>query len=222
MHSRTYENISSQLRDIFSIALDDLAYLVSPKRIIYCEGRDHPGTNGTERGLDAKVYNTIFSETYPDTAFISSGGNTELDQRSALAITILGKVLPTLEVWVLKDRDMASGKPTSENDRQLYLQNNAENHRILKRWEIENYLYDKEILKKYCASNGTVFDEEAYDALVENINDQNLKDETGKIKNICGIKSSINPERFKLSLSEHISQGMSVFEELEREIFLRK
>ena len=47
-------------REIFSIALDDLAELVSPKTIVYCEGRDSPGVLGAERGLDAKVYNNIF------------------------------------------------------------------------------------------------------------------------------------------------------------------
>jgi hypothetical protein len=36
-------------REIFATALDDLAGLVSPKRIIYCEGRDQPGKGGRER-----------------------------------------------------------------------------------------------------------------------------------------------------------------------------
>ncbi|WP_210207470.1 AAA family ATPase [Microvirga aerophila] len=209
-------------RDIFSIALDDLAHLVSPKRIIYCEGRDSPGRGGAERGLDAKVYNTIFAEAYPDTLFISSGGNTELDQRSAVAIAILGKVFSNLEIWVLKDRDMASGKPTSEKDRILYLQNNEDNHRVLRRWEIENYLYDKEVLQKYCTHNALVFNESAYDAFVQDIDNQNLKDETAKIKNFCGITSGINPEKFKLSLSDFVSPDMKVYQDLAASIFLRQ
>lgn len=209
-------------RDIFAIALDDLAHLVSPKRIIYCEGRDSPGKGGVERGLDAKVYNTIFAEGYPDTLFISSGGNTELDQRSAIAIAILGKVFPDLEIWVLKDRDMASGKVTSESDRLLYLKNNDGNHRVLRRWEIENYLYDKEVLQKYCTHNKLVFDESAYDALVQDIDNQNLKDETAKIKNICGIIGSINPEKFKQSLSEYVLPDMKVYQDLVASIFKRQ
>ena len=75
---------------------------------------------------------------------------------------------------VVKDRDMASGKNTNENDRQVYLQTNELNHRVLKRWEIENYLYDKDVLIAYCAGNGLSFDEVAYDSYVTNINDQNL------------------------------------------------
>lgn len=204
----------SNWRNIFAIALDDLANLVSPKQIIYCEGRDQPGKGGQERGLDAQVFNKIFSEHYHDTLFVSSGGNTELDQRSDIAIAILSKVFSGLEILVLKDRDMASGKYVTENDRQLYLQNNSKNHRVLKRWEIENYLYDKEVLISYCANNQLEFNEKDYDLFVNDIINQNLKDETGRIKNICSIKTSINPEKFKLTLSEYITEEMKIYKEL--------
>lgn len=208
-------------KDLFSIALDDLANLVCPKRIIYCEGRDSPGRNGVERGLDANVFNNVFSDHFHDTLFVSSGGNTELDQRSDIAIAILSKVLSDLDILVLKDRDMASGRDTNENDRQVYLQNNPDNHRVLKRWEIENYLYDKEVLENYCEKNGLVFNVQAYDQFVTDIVNQNLKDATGRIKNFCGITSSINAEKFKLTLSEYISEEMAVYNELVSCVFER-
>lgn len=212
----------SAWKDLFSIALDDLANLVCPKNIVYCEGRDKPGINGAERGLDANVFNNVFSEKYHDTIFISSGGNTELDQRSDIAIAILSKVFSDLKIFVLKDRDMASGRGTNENDRQVYLQNNPENHRVLKRWEIENYLYDKQVLAHYCAKNGLQFNESEYDDFVTDIFNQNLKDATGRIKNFCGITSSINPEKFKLTLSEYIKEDMDVYSELVSCIFERR
>lgn len=208
-------------RDIFAIALDDLASLVSPSTIIYCEGRAEPGPGGRERGMDAKVFNTIFAESHPDALFTSSGGNTEPDQRSAIALAVLSKVFPTVEIWVVRDRDMASGKATDEKDRQVYLKTNSKNHRVLKRWEIENYLYDKDVLKVYCAKEQLSFDEAAYDIFVTNINDQNLKDETSRIKKFCGIKGSINADVFKIALSEHLTSGMPVFQELEDCIFSR-
>lgn len=208
-------------RDLFAIALDDLAHLVSPSTIIYCEGRAEPGAGGLERGLDARVFNNVFASSQPSCLFTSSGGNTEPDQRSAIALAVLGKVFPTVEIWVLKDRDMASGKPTDENDRQVYLKTNPSNHRVLKRWEIENYLYDKDVLKAYCAGEGLQFDESAYDAFVTNVGDQNLKDETQRIKSICGIKGSINADVFKLGLSEYVAAGMTAFHELEDCIFRR-
>lgn len=213
----------SKWNEIFEIALDDLIGLVSPKTIIYCEGKDAPGAQGEERGLDAKVFNNIFSEKYHDTLFISSGGNTELDQRSAIAIAILSKVFSKVEILVLKDRDLSSsGTQTSELDRQQYLKNNLENHRILKRWEIENYLYDKEVLKNYCTSNSLTFDEVEYDKFVTDVVNQNLKDEPGRIKNYCGINTSINTEQFKITLSKYIKEGMATYLELEKCIFNRE
>lgn len=208
-------------RELFAIALDDLAHLVSPSTIIYCEGRAEPDYDNREKGMDAQVFNNIFATSHPDVLFTSSGGNTEPDQRSAIALAILGKVFPTVEIWVLKDRDMASGKPTDENDRQIYLKTNPQNHRVLKRWEIENYLYDKDVLKAYCAGEGLSFDEASYDTFVTNINDQNLKDETQRIKNYCGIKGSISADTFKIALSKYLTIETPGFKELENCIFHR-
>ena len=209
-------------KEIFETALDDLTGLISPKKIIYCEGKDKPGANGLEKGFDAKVFNNIFSEKYHDTLFISSGGNTELDQRSEIALAILTKVFSDIDILVLKDRDISSGKPNTENDRQIYLQNNPANHRVLKRWEIENYLYDKEVLKAYCSKHSLTFDEVEYDKFVTDIDNQNLKDETGRIKNYCGITTSITAENFKLTLSTFITESMVVYSDLEKCIFTKQ
>lgn len=208
-------------RDLFAIALDDLADLVSPKTIVYCEGRAEPGKSGRERGMDARVFNNIFGDSRPDTLFVSSGGNTELDQRSAVAISILDKIFPTIEILVLKDRDMASGKDTDENDRHAYLKTNPPFHRVLKRWEIENYLYDKTVLKAYCAGEKFIFDEGAYDGFVLDIDNQNLKDATGHIKNFCGIKGSVSADSFKIALSAYLTKDLPTFKELEECIFNR-
>lgn len=209
-------------RALFSTALDDLTGLISPKRIVYCEGRAEPTRTGGERGLDATVFNTIFGEQYPDTLFISSGGNTELDQRSDIAISILSKVFSDVEILVLKDRDMASGKITTEEDRVRYLSLNPENHRVLKRFEIENYLFDKEVLQEYCRINGLTFDDASYDAFVTDIVNQQVKDDAGRIKNYCNITGSINSEVFKKRLAQCINSGTNVYKELEQVIFLRE
>jgi AAA15 family ATPase/GTPase len=206
---------------IFSTALEDLTGLISPKKIFYCEGKDRPGANGAEKGFDAQVFNNIFSEKYHDALFVSSGGNTELDQRSDIALTILTKVFNDIEILVLKDRDISSGRLNTENDRQIHLGNNSPNHRVLKRWEIENYLFDKEVLKKYCTSQGLVFKEADYDAFVTDIINQNIKDETGRIKNFCSILTNVNAVQFKLNLSLLITDDMSIYNELEDCVFNR-
>lgn len=209
----------SNWKQVFSTALDDLTGLISPKMIIYCEGKDQPGAGGEEKGFDAKVYNLIFSEKHNDVLFVSSGGNTELDQRSNIALAILTKVFNDIKILVLKDRDMSSGKIASEEDRLVYLSTNPANHRVLKRFEIENYLFDDEVLKKYCGINGLVFDEKEYVSLVHSIIDDNLKDYTERIKSICGINFSVSPEIFKLRLAVTISSDMAVYNELEKCIF---
>lgn len=209
----------SNWKKIFETALDDLTDLLSPKRIIYCEGKDVPGANGKENGFDAKVFNNIFSEKYNDTLFVSSGGNTELDQRSEIALKILTKVFSDIEIWVLKDRDMISNGASTEDDIKLYLENNPPNHRLLKRFEIENYLFDKEVLREYCSKNNRSFDETFYDTFVTDINNQNIKDEVSKIKKCCGINVSISQETFKINLSEIINSNMGVYKELEACIF---
>jgi len=206
-------------KSIFSTALDDLTNLISPKKIIYCEGRDVPGRGGMERGFDAKVFNSIFSEKYPDVLFISSGGNTELDQRSEIAIALLSKAIKDIEILVLKDRDMASGKPTDEKDRQVYLDSNPSNHRVLNRWEIENYLFDKEVLARYCEDKKLIFLEAEYDSFVTDIINQNLKDNIGHFKNFCSNKGSISEEAFKLNLACYVKEDMEIYKEMEQVIF---
>lgn len=209
-------------RKLFEVALDDLAYLVAPSTIIYCEGRAEPGKGGKEKGLDAQVFNNIFTKTHPDILFTSSGGNTEPDQRRAVALAVLGKVFPSVKIWILKDRDIGSGKTITEDERQTYLETNDGDHRVLRRWEIENYLYDKDVLKAYCADKDTFFDESTYDNVVTDIQNQNLKDITPVIKNICGIKTSINQDMFKILLSKYFNKDMRVYMELEDCIFNRK
>ncbi len=92
----------------------------------------------------------------------------------------------------------------------------------MKRWEIENYIFDKEVLSAYCMQNSLTFDDVAYDAFVTNVQDQNLKDDVNKIKNFCGISTSINSETFKINLSNYLKEGMAVYKELEECVFLRR
>lgn len=209
----------SNWKDLFSVALDDLTGLISPRRIVFCEGRAEPTKQGGEQGLDAKVFNQIFSETEPDTVFVSSGGNTELDQRTEIAIRILGKALSELEILLLKDLDLASGKQMSARDRQLYLDSNPDFHRVLMRWEIENFLFDKEVLQAYCVDNDLEFNEEKYDNCVSSIEFENLKDRTGAIKSACGIKFNISPEKFKIALAKFVTPETNSYKDLHQSIF---
>lgn len=147
-----------------------------------------------------------------------------MDQRSSIALAILGKVFPNMEIWVFKDRDMASGKLVSESDRKEYLDNQDERFRVMKRWEIENYLFDKEVLIKYCMENQKTFDEIKYDDhfTTKDLIDLDVKSKFSLIKSICSIPTHINPENFKINLSKLVTSDMSVYQELKSCIFDRK
>ena len=54
---------------IFETALEDLTGLIAPKTLIYCEGLAKPGSGMREKGFDARVFNQIFENAYPDTLF---------------------------------------------------------------------------------------------------------------------------------------------------------
>ena len=60
------------------------------------------------------------------------------------------------------------------------------------------------------------------EALLQSIYNQHVKDDTGRIKNFCNLTISINPDKFKIELSKHISSDMNVFDELEKCIFKRE
>ena len=205
-------------KSVFETALDDLAGLICPQRLVYCEGKAKSRT-GEDKGLDANVYNTVFGQTHSDTLFVSSGGNTEPAHASELGISILSKVFNDVDILVLVDRDFGSGKTTSQIDRQMYLANNPPNHRVLERWEIENYLYDREVLRKYCEEHGLEFDEQRYVRAVRDIVNDNVKDRTGDIKRACGITASISPYHFKLQLASCITPDTAVYREIEACIF---
>jgi AAA15 family ATPase/GTPase len=194
---------------IFSTALDDLTFLVSPKRIIYCEGRPAP-VGGVESGLDAIVFNHLFSLEYPDTLFISAGG-TDVIKNSVLALQIVSKAFSGVSIFRLKDRDIKT-----DAERVAFLETWA-NNRMTGRREIENYLFDKEVLQNYSAANGIVFDEVIYDGVVTDILLQDLKLIETTIRNSVG--SVLNITDFKKELRFYIPNDGIVYNELKGCIF---
>jgi hypothetical protein len=198
---------------IFATALDDLVGLIAPRRIVYCEGRQEPDTGGGEQGLDALVYNEVFGAEHPDTLFISSGGSSELPKNSSLAIKILSKAFLDVEIILLRDRDLLTGI-----ERSAFLSNDPM-HRMLLRHELENYVFDFAVVEAFCRSRGQTLDRTAYDAIVENIDTQDLKagTTTAQLKTLCGFTG--NNDGFKKALAPFIRQSTSAYAELEQCIF---
>lgn len=197
---------------VFETALDDLVGLVAPARIVYCEGRAAPTPTGQEAGLDATVYNEIFAESHADALFVSSGGNLEAAKTSSLALIVMSKAFAGVELLLLKDRDALSAA-----DRSAWL-SQAKHHRMTRRMELENYLLDFEVLAAYCTAKGTTLDAVQYNALVTNIQTQDLKanNTTQDLKKLCGV--SMSHDAFKRALAPFV-RGTTAYTELEADIF---
>ena len=141
------EKVSRQFwKKIFNIALDDLADLVAPSEVIFCEGAPVTSVARRNTEFDAKIYRAIFSGTHPDVEFISLGGTNEVEKDAIKISTAIGQLFTSIKMLRLFDRDDRSDEEIKELQKQ--------NIRVLSRRDVENYLWDDEILKKLCIQSG--------------------------------------------------------------------
>lgn len=202
-------------QNIFKTALEDLTGLLAPNTIVYCEGRHEPDDQGEEQGLDAEVYNQIFSQTYPTTLFVSSGGSTMPDKYASIALVVLNKAFKEVELLLLKDKDIdRDGGMTLDEWRQHFIAKNPKLHRMLRRKEIENYLFDFEILHKRF---GIPKDE--YDKIIPDINEE-VKNKAADLMTVFGIKTGMNKDGFKKMLAVSITPDTAIYKELEDLLFI--
>lgn len=127
--------------NIYKIALDDLASLVAPHRIVICEG----SADRHVKGFDADCYNQLFADEFPETLFVSRGGTGEVIQSGHL-VAILEAMAEGIEVYRLIDRD-----DMTDNER---ARKTDEGIRVLRRREVEEYLYDPDVLHTFLKSHG--------------------------------------------------------------------
>ena len=127
---------------IYDIALDDLAKLVAPKRIVLCESK----AQDPSKGFDAACYNQIFGIHYPDTRFISVGGKKDVETADTKLIPVIEAIANSTEILRLRDRDDATDQDIVNNAKKGI--------RTLSRQAIEDYLTDDEVLTQLCVSQG--------------------------------------------------------------------
>ena len=123
-------------RETYRIALDDLSELVAPEVVVVCEGSKAKA----DRGFDAQCYNRIFADSHPEALFISSGSSSEVEGGETL-VAVLNAVSRGTKVVRLIDRD---GMGDDTRDQKVH-----EGLRVLRRREIENYLYDPDVLMSF-------------------------------------------------------------------------
>ena len=127
--------------NMYRVALDDLSSLVAPHRVVICEGSKHKNVNA----FDARCYKSLFASETPETLFISQGGSGEVIQCEHL-VTILKSIAPGIDVQKLIDRDDMTDE---ERARKI-----EQGIRVLRRRELEEYLYDHEVLRTFLETNG--------------------------------------------------------------------
>ena len=120
-------------RRMYDVLQDDLSGLIAPSHIVLCEGEDT---------TDAQIYNSIFEESFPDTLFVARGGASAVEKGDV--IPVLEAIVPSVSVSRLIDRDDMPDRVREEKIRSGI--------RVLRRREIENYLWDKSVVCRALAN----------------------------------------------------------------------
>ena len=128
-------------RRTYRVTLDDLADLIAPASVVLCEG-----AGGSDSlGFDAECYTKIFDESHPETLFVGRGGSKDV-QNSERLVELIALIAKGINVWRLVDRDEM---PDGGREHQV-----AQGIRVLRRRELENYLYDPLVLCSFLDMRG--------------------------------------------------------------------
>lgn len=207
-------------QQMFATALDDLAHLVVPKHVVFCEGK-RLGGGGRKPSFDVEVYRTIFTPRYPDVEFIPLGGTTEVHQDAKTFGLLLSTLAPGIKFWKVFDRDDRHAEEIQELA--------ADGTQVLQRRDLESYLWDDDVLAALCAKNCTPerlpeLLAEKQQALSEGANQgrpaDDIKAIAGRLYNKCkqtlGLTQCGNDaEAFaRLTLAPLVQPGMNVYQEL--------
>ena len=65
-------------KNAYDVALDDLAELVAPERVVICEGEPKSWTSTKNYAHDAQCYERIFKAEFPETQFVPGGNADEV------------------------------------------------------------------------------------------------------------------------------------------------
>ncbi len=122
----------------YEVALDDLAALVAPSRVVICEGE--MGKNS----VDAPCYEQIFKDEFPDTRFAPMGSAREIEDDKRGLAEALRLVIGGLVVVRLIDRDDRTHIEIADLA--------AKGIRVLSRRNLESYLFDNEVLRALAVS----------------------------------------------------------------------
>ena len=207
----------------FDLALADFSKLISPQRIVFCEGTSQ---GRKYRDFDSLVYGKILGEKHHGTTFVSVGSCSEIEDIENQSVKVVASILKSSEIIKFVDRDDKSDAEVNE-----LLANGV---KTSKRRHIECYLLDDEIITKLCSEAGKEEHIEAcLDAKVTAIHESlargnpvdDVKSASGKIftetKRILGLTQCGNNKCAFLrdTMAPLITEETQVYQEIESEIF---
>jgi hypothetical protein len=212
-------------RRALTAALDDLAGLIAPSRLVLCEGSPLGGTS-KHTAHDAHCYEKIFASQYPDVTFLSVGNSSEVENDRLS----LGKGITALIEGISVDR-LIDRDDHSEDDVLAFRKRGI---RVLSRRNIESFLFHDDVLRALCVREGkpemaaTLVGYKA-DALVQTSIQgkpfDDVKAAAGLIyvetKRLLGL-TQIGNDQMSFArnvLAELIQPGLAVYEELRACIF---
>lgn len=135
---------------LLEVALDDLAGLVAPRRVVLCEGKPKDDKNPGRSGFDSKCYRTIFGSEFSDTDFISVGSEMDVRTDPAGVSSAIQTIAPATTFCRVVDRDGRSAQEVQDLK--------AADVRVLRRRHLESYLLDDSVLEALCRHEGKLDD----------------------------------------------------------------
>lgn len=206
----------------FEISLGELVSLIAPQKIFLCEGQKKILGARRNPDFDSRCYNKIFAKEFPDVQFVSVGGCNDVESNAKMAKAILKECVSGVEVRTIYDCDDRSQTEIADVQ--------AKGGVVLSLRDIENYLWDDEVLKKLCESisNPIAFSaiKQKKDELMRGIMpSDDVKQISGQlyvaIKSLLNLRQCGNThESFaRDTLAPLITSDMEVYKLLRKDIF---
>jgi hypothetical protein len=211
---------------VLNVALDDLADLIAPSRVVICEGAPRVPGSGGNAAMDSDCYDKIFEAEFPDTKFVSAGNAHEVESDRIALIQALQSLVQGAQVIRLIDRDDHSLEDIEQKA--------AQGVHVLSRRNLECYLFDDEVLIKLCEMyekpeevTNLLGDKATAlaNAQARGKSPDDLKAASGEIytaaKRRLGIVGGGNDTKafMRSTLAPLISPDLAVYQDLRRDIF---
>lgn len=127
----------------FDLAFADFSRLISPKKIVFCEGTSQ---GRKYKDFDSLIYGKILGEKHHDATFVSVGSCSEIENIENQSVKIVSGILKSSQIIKFVDRDDKSDAEVKE----LL----AKGIKTSARRHIECYLLDDEVIRNLCFSVG--------------------------------------------------------------------